>query len=80
MVFIIMNLLDGLTVNKTEELMKTGEKIQASKRVEDLFGLAKIVERTELKKGFCSRWMLMPIMQQLRQKKVISSGVGSKLI
>ena len=43
MAFIIMNLLVGLTVNKIEELLKTGEKIQAIKRVEDISGMAKIM-------------------------------------
>ena len=68
---ILMNLLVGLTVNKIEELMKTGEKIQASKRVEDLFGLATIVEKTQLKRYFCLLWMLKPITEQLNKKKVI---------
>ena len=36
MAFIIMNLLVGLTINKIEELSKTGQKIQALKRVEDI--------------------------------------------
>ena len=71
MAFIIMNLLVGLTVNKIEELMRTGEIIQASKRVEDLFGMSKIVERTQLEKGFFLKRMLLPIMQRLTQKKVI---------
>ena len=51
--------------------MKTGEKIQASKRVEDLFGLATIVEKTQLKRYFCLLWMLKPITEQLNKKKVI---------
>lgn len=45
MAFIIMNLLVGLTVNKIEELIKTGEKIQAMKRVEDISGMAKMISR-----------------------------------
>ena len=40
-----MNLLVGLTVNKIEELIKTGEKIQAMKRVEDISGMAKMISR-----------------------------------
>ena len=69
-----MNLLVGLTVSKIEEQMKTGEKIQASKRVEDLFGLTSILEWAQPNKysicTFCLSWMPVPIMKQLEQKKV----------
>ena len=53
MAFIIMNLLVGLTVNKIEELVKTGEKIQAIKRVEDISGMAKVVKKFEDLKKLC---------------------------
>ena len=65
MVFIIMNLLVGLTVNRIEELMKTGEKIQASKRVEDIVGMAKLVFESQISKNlnFCIKRDWMPWMQ-----------------
>ena len=72
MAFIIMNLLVGLTVNKIEELLKTGEKIQAIKRVEDISGMAKIVSKLEgyLKKFFGNReWMLQRIMKTFDEEK-----------
>ena len=72
MAFIIMNLLVGLTVNKIEELLKTGEKIQAIKRVEDISGMAKIVSKLEgyLKKFFGNReWMLQRIMKTFAVEK-----------
>jgi hypothetical protein len=69
MVFIIMNLLVGLTVNRIEELMKTGEKIQASKKLEDIVGMAKIVFESPIRKSlnFCVKrdWMPKGIMQGL---------------
>ena len=67
MAFIIMNLLVGLTVNKIEELIKTGEKIQAMKRVEDISGMAKMISRV----GKCFK--LQGIMEKFHndnQKKV----------
>ena len=66
MVFIIMNLLVGLTVNRIEELMKTGEKIQASKRVEDIVGMAKLVFESQISKNlnFCIKREWMPWMQK----------------
>ena len=45
MALTIMNLLVGLTANKIEELIKTGEKTQAMKRVEDISGIAKMISR-----------------------------------
>ena len=79
MAFIIMNLLVGLTVNKIEELIKTGEKIQASKRVEDIHGMAKILYQSRITdyflKVFCLKCMPIPIMKTLEKKnstKVIS--------
>ena len=71
-----MNLLVGLTVNKIEELLKTGEKIQAIKRVEDISGMAKIIKKVEkcFKKCFGNNgWMLQRIMKSFdgeRPKKV----------
>ena len=67
MAFIIMNLLVGLTVNKIEELLKTGEKIQAIKRVEDISGMAKIMLIVEkyTKRAFKNHnWMLQRIMKK----------------
>ena len=67
MAFIIMNLLVGLTVNKIEELLKTGEKIQAIKRVEDISGMAKIMLIVEkyTKQAFKNHnWMLQRIMKK----------------
>ena len=73
MALIIMNLLVGLTVNKIEELIKTGEKIQASKRVEDIFGMAKIIFKSQVEKylSMCVNWNWMPkrIIQMLNQEK-----------
>ena len=73
MAFIIMNLLVGLTINKIEELSKTGEKIQAFKRVEDIVGMAKILYQSQGKKylgrRFCLNWMPERIMQRLKRKK-----------
>ena len=64
-----MNLLVGLTVNRIEELMKTGEKIQASKKVEDIVGMTKIVFESQIRESlkFCTKWDWMPkgIMQRL---------------
>ena len=71
-----MNLLVGLTVSKIEELVKTGEKIQAIKRVEDIFGMAKIIKKVEkcFKRCFGNHgWMLQTIMKTFdreRPKKV----------
>ena len=72
-----MNLLVGLTVNKIDELSKTGEKIQAFKRVEDIVGMAKILYQSQIEKylgrKFCfDAWMFwMPerIMLRLKRKK-----------
>ena len=74
-----MNLLVGLTVNRIEELMKTGEKIQASKKVEDIVGMAKIVFESQISKNlnFCIRrdwmpWMQKGIMQRLGDSRQVS--------
>ena len=48
-----MNLLVGLTVSKIEELVKTGEKIQAIKRVEDISGMEKVIKKFEDLKKLC---------------------------
>ena len=72
MSFIIMNLLVGLTVNKIEELLKTGEKIQAIKRVEDISGMAKIMLIVEkyTKRVFKNHnWMLQRIMKTFEEDK-----------
>ena len=71
MAFIIMNLLVGLTVNKIEELIKTGEKIQAMKRVEDISGMAKMISRAEkYLKCFCMPQRIMKRFDKDKQKKV----------
>ena len=76
-----MNLLVGLTVSKIEELVKTGEKIQAIKRVEDISGMAKIIKKVEkcFKKCFGKHgWMLQRIMKTFdgeRTKKVWITGI-----
>jgi hypothetical protein len=79
MAFIIMNLLVGLTVNKIEELLKTGEKIQAIKRVEDISGMAKIIKKVEkcFKKCFGNHgWMLKRIMKSFHEEKPKKVGAG----
>ena len=79
MAFIIMNLLVGLTVNKIEELLKTGEKIQAIKRVEDISGMAKIIKKVEkcFKKCFGNHgWMLKRIMKSFVGEKPKKVGAG----
>ena len=69
-----MNLLVGLTINKIEELSKTGEKIQALKRVEDIVGMAKILYQSQIKKylgrSFCLDWMPERVMQRLKRKQI----------
>ena len=74
-----MNLLVGLTVNRIEELMKTGEKIQASKKVEDIVGMAKIVFESQIWKSlnFCKKWDWMPkgIMQRLGTSTKVIFGL-----
>ena len=72
MAFIIMNLLVGLTVNRIDELIKTGEKIQAIKRVEDICGMAKIMSKFEkyFKILFGNQdWMLQRIMKTFAKGK-----------
>ena len=79
MVFIIMNLLVGLTVNRIEELMKTGEKIQAMKRVEDIAGMAKLVFEPEFWRNMKCNRMPNGIMQRLirsNSTKVFISILG----
>ena len=70
-----MNLLVGLTVNKIEELLKTGEKIQAIKRVEDISGMAKIMLIFEkyTKRVFGNqKWMLQRIMKTYAMAQLVS--------
>ena len=69
MAFIIMNLLVGLTVTKIEELVKTGEKIQAIKRVEDIFGMAKMMKKFEDLKKMCGNHVPMLIMKAFDGEK-----------
>ena len=65
-----MNLLVGLTVSKIEELVKTGEKIQAIKRVEDISGMEKVIKKFEDLKKLCGNHeSMLRIMKAFDEEK-----------
>ena len=71
MVFIIMNLLVGLTVNKIDELIRTGEKIQASKRVEDIIGMSKTLFESPKLQNLAS-WFCFQLPRRIMSDKRLS--------